>query len=634
MSPIGRAGFGAVVATALWAAAPAAAAPAPAQEGESTPVMVVLDASGSMKQADAPGPRIDAAKQAVTGLVAALPSSARVGLTVYGTGTGSTDAEKAAGCQDIRQLLPVQPVDRAAFGRAVAGIRASGYTPIGRSLQKAAQALPAEGPRSVVLVSDGEDTCAPPQPCEVAEELKAAGTDLVVHTIGFKVGAAARTQLSCIAAATGGTYREAASGAALGAVLTNRVQRAIRPYTAVGRPIRGGATPAAAPTIGPGQYLDTYAQGGTGPGRPGTTKFYAVQLRPGETPYFSATVAPLGIRVERLGTLQVVASLVDADGDLCVGGIANAFDIGVFGKVSPQTAVLAPPPVGGDRWRESCAPGRPVHLKVARSGDAYRTQQLPMEIAYRSEPGVSSPGPAAVTERSPALPAPAEGSARPVEAGSSFNDAPRLEPGTYADEIVPGETRYFKVRLGWGQRLAYRVTVPAAGLRIQAAALYTSVASPLRAKLDQPPDTRAYELIGGGKDQTIVGSTEAPVRYANRGSTVGTVGLVSVDGDYYLVLDATYPIGEKAGFTMPYRLTVAAEGAVEGGPTYLTDPGSSVSPSASPSGSASPSVSGSGSGAVSGWSGPGPAVWAGGAGVLVAVGAVAVALLRRRRGVS
>ena len=636
MSPIGRGIVGTLaVLTMLVAASPAVLAaevPAPAQPGESTPVMVVLDASGSMKQADAPGPRIDAAKKAITDLVAALPGTARVGLTVYGTSTSSAASAKAAGCKDIRQLIPVQAVDRAAFGSAVAGIKASGYTPIGRSLQVAAQSLPAEGPRSVVLVSDGEDTCAPPAPCDVAKQLKAAGTDLVVHTIGFKVNAAARAQLSCVAAATGGTYREAASGAALGAVLTNRVQRAIRPYTAVGRPIRGGATQAAAPTITPGQYLDTYEKGGSGAGQDGTTKYYAVRLRSGDTPYFSATIVPLGIRVDSLGTMQVIIELVDRDDDLCVGSNSNAFDIGVFGKVSPQTAVLALAPVG-EKWSDSCAAGQEVYLKVRRLGDAYRLDQLPMEIAFRAEPPVSSPGPAAAAERSPALPPPAEADPAPVEAGFSFNDAPELAPGTYSDEIVPGETRYFKVRLGWGQRLSYRITVPAAGLRIQSAAIYTKMASPLRAQLDHARGVaRDYQLIGGDEDQTISGSTEAPVRYANRDSTEGRMDLVSVDGDYYLVLDATYPIGEKNPFTMPYRVTLAVDGAVEPGPTYVTDPQTSASPTPTPSVSATPTdvdfvATADSSGPPGGW-----LVWSGTAtAVAVLLGAAVLATVRRRR---
>jgi Ca-activated chloride channel family protein len=635
MSRIQRTALGALVVTALLAAvAPAAAAvPPPAASGESTPVMVVLDASGSMKQADAPGPRIDAAKRAVTGLVAALPADARVGLTVYGTGTGSGAADKAAGCRDIRQLIPVQAVDRAAFGTAVAGIRASGYTPIGRSLQEAAKGLPTEGPRSVVLVSDGEDTCAPPAPCDVAKQLKAAGTDLVVHTIGFKVGAAARTQLACIAAATGGTFREASSGAALGAVLETQVQRAIQPYTAVGTPIRGGASPASAPEIRPGQYLDTYEKGGKGAGGDGTIKFYKITLQPGDTPYVSATLIPPGLRVENITGFSVGVTLVDAEGGSCTSASGFASTVGVFGKVVPQAAVVTPGPVGDDGWRERCSDGSPVYVRVRRGGNSYQTQQLPVELAFRIEPGITSPGPPAVTGVLPAVPAPAESATRPVEAGFSFNDAPPLQPGSYAGSIVSGETRFYRVRLGWGQRLAYRLVVPAqAGVRLQAAALYVNLASPLRQKLEQSPGTRTYQLIGGDEDQTMTGSTAAPVRWSNRDApTSFAIRPYSVDGDYFLVLDASYPLGRPI-FTMPFRLTVAVDGAAEPGPAYVTDPISSSSPSAS---TAPPSTGPAEAGGSGSQSGSGRVVWgAAGVGVLVAAGAVVGLLLRRRRRVS
>jgi Ca-activated chloride channel family protein len=190
-----------VISTMLLGGGPVAAA-APTTE-PTVPVMVVLDASGSMNTDDAPGPRIDAAKAAVINLIDALPADATVGLQVYGTGTGSTDAEKAAGCTDIKTLVPVGPADTAALKAQVAGVVAAGYTPIGNALRAAADALPNEGPRSIVLVSDGEDTCAPPAPCDVAKELKQQGVDLVVHTVGFKVDATAREQLSCIAETTG-----------------------------------------------------------------------------------------------------------------------------------------------------------------------------------------------------------------------------------------------------------------------------------------------------------------------------------------------------------------------------------------------------------------------------------------------
>jgi len=106
------------------------------------------------------------------------------------------------------RLAPVAPLDPTALTNQIHNITASGYTPIGNALKAAADALPHEGPRSIVLVSDGEDTCAPPTPCDVARDLHQQGIDLTVHTVGFKVDATARDQLTCIAQETGGTYSD------------------------------------------------------------------------------------------------------------------------------------------------------------------------------------------------------------------------------------------------------------------------------------------------------------------------------------------------------------------------------------------------------------------------------------------
>jgi Ca-activated chloride channel family protein len=560
-------------------AAPAAAVPRPATPSETTPVMVVLDASGSMNQADAPGPRIDAAKRAVGELVAALPDDARVGLTAYGTGTGSSAAEKARGCKDIKQLVPVERVDRAAFGRAVAGLRASGYTPIGESLRVAARGLPAEGPRSIVLVSDGEDTCAPPPPCDVAKQLKKAGIDLVMHTIGFKVGAAARAQLACIASATGGSYREAASGAALGAELTSRVQRAIRPYEAVGIPVRGGSSPANAPVIRPGQYLDTYEQAGPALGSDGTTKFYAVDLGPEDTPYLSATIAPLAVPVAAYETLGVTVSLVDARDQTCVLPLQYAGDVGVYGKVTPQTAVLRPGPKSSRAWTSLCADSTRYYLKVARRNDAFAGRPLAVEVAFRIEPPVTSPGPAAIPAAAAPLPAPRPGPARPVESGSSFNDAPVIGPGTYTDSITMGETRYYRVPLRWGQRMAVGATfsVPGQGL---AGSMRLAFASPLRADL-RPGGPDTSSVLAPGLQNAVRGSTDAPVRFANRQSDDSTVQSYTVDGDYFVILNPTYSLRPGETPMLGVTLTVEVVGTPEQGPEYAL---TAASPSASPGG--------------------------------------------------
>ncbi len=150
-----------------------------------------------------PQTMMDAAKNAVHTFVDTAPTESKVGLTVYGTGTGNDDAEKEAGCRDVQVLHKPGTLDRNALNSAVDGITASGWTPMGPALRQAAAELPDTGPRSIVLVSDGEDTCAPPDACEVARELETQGIDLVLHTIGFAVDDAARTQLTCMAEVTG-----------------------------------------------------------------------------------------------------------------------------------------------------------------------------------------------------------------------------------------------------------------------------------------------------------------------------------------------------------------------------------------------------------------------------------------------
>ncbi len=186
-----------------------------------SPTVIVLDASGSMKNEDAPGPRIDAAKAAVWTLIDGLPDGSPVGLVVYGTSTDGSDAAKTAGCQDIKTLVPVAPVDKGQFAAAMDGVVASGYTPIGSSMRAAVAQLPAAGNRNIVVVSDGDDTCAPPEPCDVAKEI--GGSGLVIHTVGFRVTGTAKDQLTCIAQAGGGRYVDAANATQLQAFLRTAV---------------------------------------------------------------------------------------------------------------------------------------------------------------------------------------------------------------------------------------------------------------------------------------------------------------------------------------------------------------------------------------------------------------------------
>ncbi len=183
-------------------------APSPAPAAP-PPTVLILDASGSMTTSDAPGPRIDAAKRAAKTLVDGLPDSAQLGLVTYGIGTGSSEAEMAAGCEDVHTLIPLGRVDSAATDAQIDLLTPSGYTPIALALTTAAGLLPTDGsPQAIVLVSDGEDTCGQP-PCDVAQRLRQTHPGLSISTVGFRTDGPASEQLACIASGTGGIFVQA-----------------------------------------------------------------------------------------------------------------------------------------------------------------------------------------------------------------------------------------------------------------------------------------------------------------------------------------------------------------------------------------------------------------------------------------
>ncbi len=170
-----------------------------------------------------------------------------------------------------------------------------------------------------MLVSDGEDTCAPPAPCDVASELHQQGIDLTIHTVGFKVDPTAREQLSCIAQTTGGTYSDAADAGQLTQALASKVDYAITGYTTSGTPVTGADQPSEqAPLLTPGQYVDTFAVGGTADtASAGTTKYYTVQVQDGMRPYISATIVPPDDNVGGTQILGVDLDLMRRDLKSC-----------------------------------------------------------------------------------------------------------------------------------------------------------------------------------------------------------------------------------------------------------------------------------------------------------------------------
>ncbi|GHE95631.1 hypothetical protein GCM10017786_30100 [Amycolatopsis deserti] len=531
------------------------AAPAQAQEPAYAPTMLVLDGSGSMKQADpTSGTRMDAAKTAMRRFIGSAPAEAQVGLTVYGTRTGSADAEKPQGCQDVQVLSPPRTIDKPALTAAVDSIQPSGYTPIGTALRTAAAALPDTGPRAIVLVSDGEDTCAPPDPCEVARELTAHGATVVVHAVGFAVDARSRQQLTCIAQVTGGTYTDAPDGKTLERILPRVSATALRTYEPAGTPITGAATWDNAPVAAPGQHLDTIGQK--------ETRYYAVDVPDGGTAHFSGTVSfprADGVsRTEDFNTLQL--RVYGAGGKDC-----HVFETEQATMSSDGVALTVARTLDGDDG--SCAGGGRYYFALTWDRvSAGVPERLPVELLTVVEPPVTDGGTRAVL---PKVAFTEPTTTRPATGGGSFNVAATLTgSGRYTDTLQRGEYVFYRVKLDWGQGLAYRVHFGQAGGTgvDNVSNIATTLYNPYRAEIDS--DTTVFTGRPGVLPSNEEALATAPVRYYNRDADSSSVRTQAVAGWYYIAvkLGATFQDGDDV--PVPVTLDLTVGGQPEDGPSY------------------------------------------------------------------
>ncbi|WNI28035.1 VWA domain-containing protein [Streptomyces sp. ITFR-6] len=267
-------GVGILLATltaGLGSALPAAADETPTKA--SPKVELVLDVSGSMRTRDIDGQsRMTAAKQAFNEVLDAVPEQVQLGIRTLGADYPGDD--RKVGCKDTKALYPVGPLDRTEAKTAVATLAPTGWTPIGPALLGAADDLEGgDSTRRIVLISDGEDTCGPLDPCEVARDIAARGIHLVIDTLGLVPNEKIRKQLTCIAEATGGTYTAVQHTDELSGRVKQLVDRAAEPVVT---PVatEGADSCTDAPKLKAGLYTDRE--------KIGEHRWYRVEVLPGQ----------------------------------------------------------------------------------------------------------------------------------------------------------------------------------------------------------------------------------------------------------------------------------------------------------------------------------------------------------------
>jgi hypothetical protein len=212
-------------------------------------VDLILDNSGSMLQTLGDERRIDVAKHVLTDLVEeTLPSGIPLALRVFGDEPDSCETDLAI---DLAPLDSDAAIDRIAAIESVDGVK----TPLASALERVATDLSeVDGPKIVVLVTDGEETCGG-NPQRAIRELVSQGIDVRVNIVGFAVDdERLKKQFEEWARLGGGQFFDAAGADELGDAIAAALQPPFEVRDSAGAVIGSGVVDGDAVRVPPGTY--------------------------------------------------------------------------------------------------------------------------------------------------------------------------------------------------------------------------------------------------------------------------------------------------------------------------------------------------------------------------------------------
>ena len=566
---------------------------------------LILDASGSMWAPDASGQvRMDAAKEATKKLVGQLPEEQKLALLTYGIGTGNTDAEKEAGCQDVHTLVKLGGA-REEIASQIDGLVASGYTPIGPALLAAEKELDGSGKREIVLVSDGIDTCAPPQVADVAREIRErSGNDIVINVVGFNVNDEARAQLQEVASVGGGVYADASDADSLLETLTAKTtdgakdgdamdkdssktsesktseskssesstseseSSAMESTSASGEP----ATPesaenGAAMALGgldsgdkpaPEVYKSTIPSVVQENGQVADQELkWTVDLEEGQQLNAGFLVpAPEENTVAGGNSITLTPTLTNADGKTCV---ATATEAKVENDFSfTQSASLLSPVI---KKNSVCEPGK-YTLSLKRSGELVGDQDLPVNVSLWGVPQVKDGKMAEASDKPDVQEVTVGDASGKLPTDTDMAAAPSVKEGTYDVELKPGETHWFKVPVEDGQRLQMQMEADPVGA--DGHNLGWKVFGPLYNPIELHVGDKGNVALNAN-EATKAGIATQPIRWANL-KEEGPAANGFLAGEQLVALRHTAPEGQTT--PAKFRLALANTGKSEQAPDF------------------------------------------------------------------
>ncbi|MFE3553494.1 hypothetical protein ACFXKW_01230 [Streptomyces sp. NPDC059193] len=285
---------------------------------------------------------------------------------------------------------------------------------------------------------------------------------------------------------------------------------------------------------------------------PGERVYRLVLEKDRSNVYVSAVVRP-GPGAKVTGSDGIEVELMTTAGRSCPGSTGRAS----FG--------YDPVPISaaGVRWGAEdadCAPGGVYYVKVTRTSAKGSDQSpWPVELKVQREPGrgagVPTTAPSSWASGAPTLPG-TEAVAR--TGGTGFNDARALGSGVWRDDLRPGQTRFYRVPLDWGQQLGLSAELAAAKLTKQyggsvSNGLTVSLYSPYRGLVAY--DDASYD----GKQAGVTLEKTPPVAYENRFSSDKDVQSAGIAGWYYIAVTMGGKVADFTEDATPVPLTLRTD---------------------------------------------------------------------------
>ncbi|MFJ7492456.1 hypothetical protein ACIQZB_14605 [Streptomyces sp. NPDC097727] len=196
-----------------------------------------------------------------------------------------------------------------------------------------------------------------------------------------------------------------------------------------------------------------------------------------------------------------------------------------------------------------------------------------LELRYESEPQLEAGGsvPTQAPENWPsASPAPPTTAPQRRSGGTSYYDATSLETGEWHDSIAPGQTRFYRVPVDWGQQIFATADLSNnnASDEYIGNALAMSLDNPAHGHVDD-----ASPLSYSGKPASVSMDPLPPVAYENRYDSTSSDSAMRFAGWYYLSVSLSPQVAKSYGDkAIPLTLRIKVEG-VAGKSPYKGDAG-------------------------------------------------------------